>query len=84
VTSAAERHLAIVLDPTSAEGMAIPLGLRDRDEPGITDQIIPLFTPPEPLSHAWLLPTVETWEGLRWARRGGWAVVPALRPASAG
>jgi hypothetical protein len=84
VANAAQRHLVIVLDPTSPEGMAIPLGLMDRDEPDITDQIMPSSTPPEPLSHAWLFPTVETWEGLRWARGGGWAVVPALRPASAG
>jgi len=83
VTNAAQRHLAIVLDPSSPEGIGIPLGLSDRAEPGAFGQVMPSLVPPERLTHLWLLPIVETWDGLSWTRSEGWAVVPALRPISA-
>lgn len=47
-TEAAERHLAIVLDPFSPAGMGIPLALTARHERGAADYPLPSFTPPEP------------------------------------
>jgi hypothetical protein len=76
---AAERHLVIVLDSFSQAGMGIPLGLTDRDEPGAAPYVMPSLIPPEPLTHIWLLPTMTSSEGLRWAHDSGWTVfqVPA-------
>lgn len=83
VANASQRHLAIVLDPTCPEGIGIPLGLSDRDEPGVAGQVMPSYVPPARLTHLWLFPVVETWEGLSWAGAEGWAVVPPLRPPCA-
>ena len=80
VANAAERHLVIVLDPSSTEGMAIPLGLSDLYEPGATGLVMPSFAPPERLTHLWLFPNVQSWDGLRWARGEGWTIIPPLRP----
>lgn len=66
VTRAAERHLAIVLDPRSRAGMAV--GLHDRDD------VLPTLQPPEPLTHLWLIPMKFDWPGLRWACGIGWGV----------
>jgi hypothetical protein len=76
---AAERHLVIVLDSFSQAGMGIPLGLMDRDEPGAAPYVMASLVPPEPLTHLWLLPTMASSEGLRWARDDGWTAlqVPA-------
>jgi hypothetical protein len=83
ITNAAQRHLAIALDPSTPEGIGIPLGLLDRDEPESFGEVLPSLIPPERLTHLWLLPVFETWDGLNWTRSEGWAVVPALRPISA-
>ena len=73
---AGERHLVIVLDSFSQAGIGIPLGLGSRHDPGAADYVMPSFEPPEPLIHMWLLPfPVEDWEGLRWTRGNGWAVL---------
>jgi hypothetical protein len=53
---AAQRHLAVVLDPFSPAGMGIPLGLTARHERGPTDYVLPSLVAPAPLSHLWLLP----------------------------
>lgn len=75
---AAQRHLAVVLDPFSPAGMGIPLGLTARHERGPTDSALPSFIPPEPLSHLWLLPAFTvTQEALRWTRNDGWVVLDA-------
>jgi hypothetical protein len=73
---AAQRHLAVVLDPFSPAGMGIPLGLTARRERGAADYALPSFTPPEPLTHLWLLPAFTvTRDALRWVRDGGWSVL---------
>jgi hypothetical protein len=73
--TATERHLIIVLDSFSPAGIGIPLGLQTRREPGAADYTLPSFSPPDPLTYCWLLPAfVETEDGLRWTRDGGWAV----------
>jgi hypothetical protein len=73
---AAERHLAIVLDPFSPAGMGIPLALTARHERGAADYGLPSFMPPEPLTHLWLLPAFTAREEvLRWAWDGGWVVL---------
>jgi hypothetical protein len=72
---ATERHLVIVLDSFSPAGMGIPLRLSTRHEAGAAEYQLPSFTPPEPLTHLWLLSAFgETWDSLRWARDSGWAV----------
>jgi hypothetical protein len=71
--AAAERHLVIVLGAFSKAGLGIPLGLGSRHDSGAADYVMPSLEPPEPLTHLWLLPTVEDWEGLRWTRATGWA-----------
>jgi len=77
---AAERHLVIVLDPVSPAGMGIPLALTARHERAAADYGLPSFTPPEPLTHLWLLPAITAGEeALRWMRDRGWTVV-ARRP----
>lgn len=64
---AAERHLVIVLDPVSPAGMGIPLALTARHERAAADYGLPSFTPPEPLTHLWLLPAITAGEeALRW------------------
>jgi hypothetical protein len=73
--TAFERHLVIVLDSFSQAGVGIPLGLTSRHEAVAADYALPSVTPPAPLTHLWLLPLLETREGLRWTREGGWAVV---------
>jgi hypothetical protein len=79
--AAAERHLVIVLRAFSKAGLGIPLGLGSRHDPGAADYVMPSFEPPEPLTHLWLLPTVQDWEGLRWTRATGWAFFgPRTRP----
>jgi hypothetical protein len=76
---ATERHLVIVLDSFSQAGLGIPVALQTRREPGAADYVLPSFMPPEPLTHCWLLPAFgETWDGLRWTRDSGWAVLDAL------
>jgi hypothetical protein len=75
---AAERHLAIVLDPFSPAGMGIPLGLTARSERGAADYLLPSLMPPEPLTHLWLLPAFTfTEDTLRWTRDRGWTVLDA-------
>jgi len=59
---AAERHLVIVLDPFSPAGMGIPLALTARHERAAADYGLPSFTPPEPLTHLWLLPAITAGE----------------------
>jgi hypothetical protein len=83
VADAAERHLVIVLDPTSPEGLTIPLGLSDRDEPTAAALVMPSLVPPEQLTHLWIFAAVHSWAGLRWARGQGWSVVPPLTPLGA-
>jgi len=73
---ASERHLVLVVDSFSQAGMAIPLGLTDRDEPGAAAYVMPSLVPPELLTHIWLLPTMTGSEGLRWTRDRGWEVLP--------
>jgi hypothetical protein len=76
---AAERHLAIVLDSFSPAGIGVPLGLTTRHEPGAADYLLPSFSPPEPLTHLWLLPALAgTRDGLRWVRDSRWEVLEAL------
>ena len=75
---AAERHLVIVLDPFSPAGMGIPLALTARHERGATDYGLPSFTPPQPLTHLWLLPAFTAREeALRWMCGSAWTVVDA-------
>lgn len=74
---AAERHLVIVLDSFSQTGMGIPLGLTDRDEPGVAPYVMPSLVPPEPLTHIWLLPMMASSGGLHWTRESGWTVLDA-------
>jgi hypothetical protein len=73
---AAERHLVVVLDSFSQAGMGIPLGLTDRDELGAAPYVMPSLSPPQPLTHVWLLPTMASADGLRWARDDEWTVFP--------
>lgn len=75
---AAERHLAIVLDSFSQPGMGIYLMLTARHERGAADADygVPSFSPPDPVTHIWLLPMVQSGEKLRWARGSGWVVLP--------
>ena len=72
---AAERHLVIVLDSFSRPGMGVSLSLSDRDEEGPAGAPIPSFVPPHPLTHLWLIPVVEVWEGLLWTGDDGWMVL---------
>ena len=75
---AAERHLVIVLDPFSPAGMGIPLALTARHERGAADYGLPSFTPPQPLTHLWLLPAFTAKEeALRWMHGSAWTVVDA-------
>jgi hypothetical protein len=75
---AAQRHLAVVLDPFSPAGMGIPLGLTARHERGPTDYVLPSLVAPAPLSHLWLLPAFTAREeALRWTRDDGWVVLDA-------
>jgi|RhiMetdeSRZDD1v2_1073273.scaffolds.fasta_scaffold664409_1 hypothetical protein len=75
---AAQRHLAVVLDPFSPAGMGIPLGLTARHERGPTDYELPSLVAPAPLSHLWLLPAFTAREeALRWTRADGWVVLDA-------
>ncbi len=62
---ASERHLVIVLDPFSPAGMGIPLALTARHERDAAEYGVPSFVPAEPLTHLWLIPTVEAWKVLR-------------------
>lgn len=71
--SAVERHLVIVLDPTSQEGLSIPLASVARHERGVPEHGIPSLVPPEPLTHLWILPPVESWDVLSWSRAEGWS-----------
>ncbi len=49
--------------------------------PGAAGYVMPSFEPPEPLTHLWLLPTVQDGEGLRWTHATGWAFLgPGTRP----
>ena len=78
---ATQRHLVVVLDPFSQAGLGIMLALTARHERGPADYALPSLVPPEPLTHVWLLPApVETREGLRWTRAGGWTVLAACHP----
>jgi hypothetical protein len=78
---AADRHLAIVLDPFSPAGMGIPLALTARHERGAADYALPSFLPPKPLTHVWLLPAfTATEDALRWTRDGGWEVLTQTPP----
>jgi hypothetical protein len=79
---ASERYLVIVVDSFSQPGIGITLGLSSRQDSGASEYVMPSFIPLEPLTHIWLLPMVQDWEGLRWTRDHGWMILPALRPAS--
>ncbi len=74
---AAERHLVIVLDSFSQAGLGVSLSLSDRAEEGAAGAAIPTFVPPDPLTHLWLIPVVQVWEGLLWIRDDGWTVLAA-------
>jgi hypothetical protein len=74
-TSAAERHLAIVLDPRSQAGLCIPIGLTDLLGPGAAGAALPPFVSPDPLTSVWLIPMVAGWLGLSWTLSSGWAVL---------
>jgi hypothetical protein len=71
---ATQRHLAIVLDSFSRAGLGVSLSLSDRDEEGPAGAPIPSFVPADPLTHLWLIPVVEVWEGLLWTGDDGWTV----------
>jgi hypothetical protein len=77
---ASERHLAIVLDPFSPPGMGIPLALTARHERGAADYGMPSLAPPEPLTHAWLMPMLGTSDALHWRRGTGWTIIEVQRP----
>ena len=76
---ATERHLVIVLDLFSQAGMGISLSLSDREDEGAAGDWMPSFVPPEPLTHVWLIPTVDVWEGLLWTRADDWTVLAPAR-----
>ena len=75
VSKADQWHLVIVLDPHSQAGIGITLQE--------SWAALPELEPPEPLTHLWLLPMPTDRPGLRWARDGGWSVLPASGGASA-
>jgi len=80
---AAERHLAIVLDLISQPGIGISLALRARYDRGAANYALPSFAPPQPMTHLWLLPMMQSREKLRWSRERGWAFL-AGEPGDAG
>jgi hypothetical protein len=81
---ATERHLVIVVEPFSAAGMGISLGLSDREEEGAADDAIPSLVPSEPLTHLWLMPLMGTGKALRWTHHSGWVVTnPGALPFGA-
>jgi hypothetical protein len=55
--SAEELHLMIVLDPFSPPGVGVTL------EAG---SILPSVIPPDPLTSLWVIPTEQSWGGIRW------------------
>jgi hypothetical protein len=78
----ADLHLAIVMAAFSKAGLGIPLGLESRHDLGAAEYVMPSFVPPEPLTSIWILPMAQDWEGLRWARGDGWAILSALHQAA--
>jgi hypothetical protein len=74
-TTAAERHLVIVPDLMSKPGIGVSLALRARDDRDAPDYGIPSVVPPDPLTHLWLLPTMQDWQGFLWTQHRGWEVV---------
>ncbi|GAA3549730.1 hypothetical protein [Kribbella ginsengisoli] len=74
-TSVQQRHLVVVLDSFSEAGMGISLALTARRERGAADYRVPTVTPPEPVTHLWLIPGVDQWDGLLWVRGHGWRVL---------
>jgi len=82
--TAVERHLVIVLDSFSQAGMGISMGLLGRHERGAVRYELPSFRAPEPLSHLWIMPTEDAWEGLSWARAVGWTILDACWPEPVG
>ena len=71
---ATERHLVIVLDPFSQAGTGISLGLLTWHEEGANSDVMPSCSPPEPLTHMWLMPLFGAKEAFYWTRRSGWRV----------
>lgn len=74
-TSAQQKHLVVVLDSFSEPGMGISLALTARRERGAAEYRVPTVAPPEPITHLWLIPDVDQWDGLLWTRDHGWRVL---------
>jgi hypothetical protein len=67
-TNAHQKHLVLVLDSFSEAGMGISLALTARRERGAAEYRVPTVTPPEPVTHLWLIPDVDEWDGLLWVK----------------
>jgi hypothetical protein len=74
-TSAHQKHLVVVLDSFSEAGMGVSLALTARRERGAAEYRVPTAAPPEPITHLWLIPDVDQWDGLLWTREHGWRVL---------
>lgn len=79
-TTAAQRHLVIVLDAFTPAGLGISLPLTARHDRGAAEFEMPSLAPPQPVTHTWILPRVLAQEGLIWKREAGWSVftLPAI------
>ena len=79
-TTAAQRHLVIVLDAFTPAGLGISLALTARHDRGAAEFEMPSLAPPQPVTHTWILPRVLAQEGLIWKREAGWSVftLPAI------
>ena len=73
-TTAAQRHLVIVLDAFTPAGLGISLTLTARHDRGAAEFQMPSVAPPQPVTHTWILPRVLAQEGLMWTRAAGWSV----------
>ena len=73
-TTAAQRHLVVVLDAFTPAGLGISLALTARHDRGAAEFQMPSLAPPEPVTHTWILPRVLAREGLIWKREAGWSV----------
>ena len=61
-TTAAQRHLVVVLDAFTPAGLGISLALTARHDRGAAEFQMPSLAPPQPVTHTWILPRV-------WRRR---------------
>jgi hypothetical protein len=73
-TTAAQRHLVVVLDGFTPAGMGISLTLTARQDRGAAEFEMPSLALPQPVTHTWILPRVLAEEGLIWTREAGWSV----------